>query len=168
MQQWRTYRRLQIADEICNYIQYHAPMAKEKTVYVCSDCGGNSPKWLGKCPACNAWNTLIESVADNPSAVKNRFAELLPEITAWRRDLHENPEILFETHRTSAVVAEKLKEFGCDEIVTGTDIYGGTWRLFNRVLAERGIAVKAVNTADIPADGAPGTALTDTVSLRRT
>ena len=51
-------------------------MAKEKTVYVCSDCGGNSPKWLGKCPACNAWNTLIESVADNPSAVKNRFAAL--------------------------------------------------------------------------------------------
>ncbi|UWQ96722.1 amidohydrolase [Rhodobacteraceae bacterium M385] len=51
--------------------------------------------------------------------VKNRFAELLPEITEWRRDLHENPEILFETHRTSAIVAEKLKEFGCDEIVTG-------------------------------------------------
>jgi len=51
--------------------------------------------------------------------VKNRFAELLPEITEWRRDLHENPEILFETHRTSAMVAEKLKEFGCDEIVTG-------------------------------------------------
>ncbi|KJZ20430.1 M20 aminoacylase family protein [Loktanella sp. S4079] len=51
--------------------------------------------------------------------VKNRFAELHPEITAWRRDLHENPEILFETYRTSAVVAEKLKEFGCDEIVTG-------------------------------------------------
>ena len=51
--------------------------------------------------------------------VKNRFAELLPEITAWRRDLHENPEILFETHRTSAVVAEKLKAFGCDEVVTG-------------------------------------------------
>ncbi|SFR42450.1 hippurate hydrolase [Yoonia tamlensis] len=51
--------------------------------------------------------------------VKNRFAELLPEITAWRRDLHENPEILFETHRTAAIVAEKLKEFGCDEIVTG-------------------------------------------------
>lgn len=51
--------------------------------------------------------------------VKNRFAELLPEITAWRRDLHENPEILFETHRTSAIVAKKLGEFGCDEVVTG-------------------------------------------------
>ncbi|MDP5359151.1 MAG: amidohydrolase, partial [Paracoccaceae bacterium] len=51
--------------------------------------------------------------------IKNRFAELLPEIIEWRRDLHEHPEILFETHRTSAIVAEKLKEFGCDEIVTG-------------------------------------------------
>jgi hippurate hydrolase len=51
--------------------------------------------------------------------VKNRFAELLPEITAWRRDLHEHPEILFETHRTSATVAEKLQAFGCDEVVTG-------------------------------------------------
>ncbi|WP_170460620.1 M20 aminoacylase family protein [Ruegeria arenilitoris] len=51
--------------------------------------------------------------------VKNRFAELQDEITAWRRDIHENPEILFDTHRTSALVAEKLKEFGCDEVVTG-------------------------------------------------
>jgi hippurate hydrolase len=51
--------------------------------------------------------------------VKNRFAELLPEITEWRRDIHEHPEILFDTHRTSALVAEKLKDFGCDEIVTG-------------------------------------------------
>jgi hippurate hydrolase len=51
--------------------------------------------------------------------IKNRFAELLPEITEWRRDLHENPEILFETHRTSALVAEKLEAFGCDEVVTG-------------------------------------------------
>ncbi|WP_243612326.1 M20 aminoacylase family protein [Shimia aestuarii] len=51
--------------------------------------------------------------------VKNRFAELQDEITAWRRDLHENPEILFETHRTSAIVAEKLEAFGCDEVVTG-------------------------------------------------
>ena len=51
--------------------------------------------------------------------VKNRFAEMQTEITQWRRDIHENPEILFDTHRTSALVADKLKEFGCDEIVTG-------------------------------------------------
>jgi len=51
--------------------------------------------------------------------VKNRFAELLPEIAAWRRDLHEHPEILFDTHRTAATVAEKLRAFGCDEVVEG-------------------------------------------------
>ena len=51
--------------------------------------------------------------------VKNRFAELQGEITEWRRDMHEHPEILFETHRTSALVAEKLEAFGCDEVVTG-------------------------------------------------
>lgn len=49
----------------------------------------------------------------------NRIADLQDEITAWRRDIHENPELLFEVHRTAAVVAEKLKAFGCDEIVTG-------------------------------------------------
>ena len=51
--------------------------------------------------------------------VKNRFAELHNDITAWRRDIHQNPEILFETHRTSALVADKLREFGCDEVVEG-------------------------------------------------
>jgi hippurate hydrolase len=51
--------------------------------------------------------------------VKNRFAELLPEITAWRRDLHENPELLFEVHRTAGKVAGLLRGFGCDEVVEG-------------------------------------------------
>ena len=51
--------------------------------------------------------------------VKNRFAELLPEITAWRRDFHENPELLFEVHRTAGRVAELLRGFGCDEVVEG-------------------------------------------------
>ena len=51
--------------------------------------------------------------------VKNRFAELHDEITAWRRDIHEHPELLYETDRTSALVADKLTEFGCDEVVTG-------------------------------------------------
>ncbi len=49
----------------------------------------------------------------------NRFAEMHAEITEWRRDLHQNPELLFDVHRTAGVVADKLKEFGVDEIVTG-------------------------------------------------
>lgn len=51
--------------------------------------------------------------------VENRFVELHDEIAAWRRDLHEHPEILFDTHRTSALIAEMLKAFGCDEVVEG-------------------------------------------------
>ena len=38
--------------------------------------------------------------------VKNRFAELLPEITAWRRDFHEHPELLYDVHRTAGKVAD--------------------------------------------------------------
>ena len=55
--------------------------------------------------------------------VKNRFAELLPEITAWRRDFHENPELLYEVHRTAGKVAELLRDFGVDEVTEGV---GGT------------------------------------------
>ncbi|MBF9031564.1 amidohydrolase [Rhodobacterales bacterium HKCCE3408] len=51
--------------------------------------------------------------------VKNRFAELLPEIMEWRHDFHRHPEILYEVHRTAGIVAEKLREFGCDEVVEG-------------------------------------------------
>ncbi len=51
--------------------------------------------------------------------IRNRFAEMLPEVTAWRRDFHENPELLFEVHRTAALVAERLRAFGCDEVVEG-------------------------------------------------
>ncbi|WP_431299697.1 M20 aminoacylase family protein [Tabrizicola sp. BL-A-41-H6] len=50
---------------------------------------------------------------------KNRFAELLPEITAWRRDFHEHPELLFDVQRTAGKVAELLRSFGCDEVVEG-------------------------------------------------
>jgi amidohydrolase len=51
--------------------------------------------------------------------IVNRVADMKAEITAWRRDFHENPEILYEVHRTAGVVADKLRAFGCDEVVPG-------------------------------------------------
>ncbi|SLN30941.1 putative hydrolase YxeP [Aquimixticola soesokkakensis] len=51
--------------------------------------------------------------------VKNRLADLLPEMTAWRRDFHESPELMFEVHETAAKVARYLHDFGCDEVVAG-------------------------------------------------
>jgi amidohydrolase len=51
--------------------------------------------------------------------IVNRVADLHADITAWRRDLHAHPELLYDVHRTAASVAAKLKEFGCDEVVPG-------------------------------------------------
>src|SRR6202451_1740603 len=51
--------------------------------------------------------------------IVNRVADLHAEITAWRRDIHANPELLYDVHRTAASVADKLKSFGCDEVVPG-------------------------------------------------
>jgi len=58
-------------------------MAKDKTTYTCNECGAASPRWLGKCPACGAWNSLVETVAEPAVAGgRNRlgsaFAALAP------------------------------------------------------------------------------------------
>ena len=53
-------------------------MARPKTRYTCSECGGVSPKWLGQCPQCEAWNTLLETVEHDSSGSRNRFASLAP------------------------------------------------------------------------------------------
>src|SRR6202162_998277 len=51
--------------------------------------------------------------------IVNRIADFHGDITAWRRDLHAHPELLYDVHRTAGAVAEKLRSFGCDEVVTG-------------------------------------------------
>ncbi len=51
--------------------------------------------------------------------IVNRVAEFQPDIQAWRRDIHEHPELLYDVHRTAALVADRLREFGCDEVITG-------------------------------------------------
>jgi len=56
--------------------------------------------------------------------VRNRLAEMHPEITAWRRDLHEHPELQYDLPRTSGIVVDMLKTFGCDEVVPGIGISG--------------------------------------------
>ncbi|MBV9077603.1 MAG: amidohydrolase [Methylobacteriaceae bacterium] len=51
--------------------------------------------------------------------VINRVADIADEVTSWRRDIHAHPELLFDVHRTAGVVADRLRAFGCDEVVTG-------------------------------------------------
>jgi hippurate hydrolase len=51
--------------------------------------------------------------------IVNRVADLHADITEWRRDLHMHPELQYDVHRTAGSVADKLKAFGCDDVVTG-------------------------------------------------
>lgn len=51
-------------------------MAKDKSIYTCNECGGTNPRWLGQCPHCKAWNSLVETVAESAAPSKNRFSAL--------------------------------------------------------------------------------------------
>ncbi|NTV11084.1 MAG: DNA repair protein RadA, partial [Zoogloea sp.] len=51
-------------------------MAKVKTVFTCTECGGQAPRWQGQCPHCHEWNTLVESIAEPATQSTNRFASV--------------------------------------------------------------------------------------------
>lgn len=51
---------------------------KEKTVYICSNCGQDSPKWIGKCPSCGEWNTYVEEVVRKPATGTRPVSGLEP------------------------------------------------------------------------------------------
>jgi amidohydrolase len=64
-------------------------------------------------------NPLHDERKEKTVPIVNRIADLHDEIKAWRQDIHAHPELLFDVHRTAGLVADKLKAFGCDEVVTG-------------------------------------------------
>jgi DNA repair protein RadA/Sms len=89
-------------------------MAKAKTVYSCTECGGQVLKWQGQCPHCQAWNTLVEAVAEAlPSA--NRFA-----LATEAGKLQRLAEV--EAHEASRI-ATGIEEF--DRVLGGGMVAGG-------------------------------------------
>jgi DNA repair protein RadA/Sms len=96
-------------------------MAKDKTVYSCSECGGSTPKWQGKCPHCNAWNTLVESVAEPAANARNRFAALAPASeVAVLADIEAA-----EVPRTPTGIAELDRVLGGGIVEGGVVLIGG-------------------------------------------
>jgi DNA repair protein RadA/Sms len=97
-------------------------MAKEKSIYVCTECGGTSAKWLGKCPACAAWNTLVESVAE--SGVKPRYAAgrgLLPaEVVATLAEIDAT-----DAERQPTGIEEFDRALGGGIVAGGVVLIGG-------------------------------------------
>jgi len=87
--------------------------------------------------------------------VVNRIADHAAEITAWRRDLHANPELLYDVHRTAASVADKLRAFGCDEVVTGIGQTGVVGVIRGRKVGGRTIGLRADMDA-LPIEEATG------------
>lgn len=96
-------------------------MAKEKTLFTCSDCGGVSPRWLGKCPHCGAWNTLVESVAESPATTKHRFAALAPSsAVATLADIEAS-----DVERTPTGIGELDRVLGGGVVEGGVVLIGG-------------------------------------------
>ncbi len=87
--------------------------------------------------------------------IRNRFSELLPEITGWRRHLHENPELMYEVHETAAFVVERLKEIGVDEITEGIGKTGVVATIKGRGDSSRVIGLRADMDA-LPIEEATG------------
>jgi len=60
----------------CTFTLKSTGMAKVKSVYICSNCGADSPKWVGKCPSCGSWNTYVEELIAKESASKRVISGL--------------------------------------------------------------------------------------------
>ena len=97
-------------------------MAKDKTIYTCSDCGATSAKWLGKCPGCGAWNTLIEGVAEPAGASKNHRFQALAKSSPVAT-LSEIEAV--ETERTPTGLEELDRVLGGGIVAGGVVLIGG-------------------------------------------
>ena len=65
-------------------------MVKTKTVFVCSNCGADSPKWVGKCPNCGEWNTYVEEIVAKESSARNRT------VASLRQDKEKSRPVLLK------------------------------------------------------------------------
>ncbi|MGJ7567664.1 DNA repair protein RadA [Variovorax sp. RB2P76] len=103
-------------------------MAKDKTLFVCSECGGTSPKWLGKCPSCGAWNTLVEQVAGagaGGGAANNRFGTQFASL-AGASELSTLSEIeATDVARTPTGLDELDRVLGGGIVSGGVTLIGG-------------------------------------------
>jgi hippurate hydrolase len=94
--------------------------------------------------------------------IVNRVADLHAEITAWRRQIHAHPELLYDVHRTAALVADKLKSFGCDDVVAGIGRTGVVGVIRGRKAGAKVIGLRADMDA-LPIEEATGLPYQSTV-----
>ncbi|MDR1367218.1 MAG: AAA family ATPase, partial [Candidatus Accumulibacter sp.] len=96
-------------------------MAKAKTLYACTECGDVSPRWQGRCPACGAWNTLVETLVEAAPQSANRYAALAG--TARVQPLSEIEAR--EEDRLPTRIAEFDRALGGGLVAGGVVLLGG-------------------------------------------
>jgi DNA repair protein RadA/Sms len=96
-------------------------MAKDKTQFTCRECGGASPKWLGRCPHCEAWNSLEETVAEPSGGPRNRFQGITkPQPVATLADISAA-----DVQRTPTGQEELDRALGGGIVAGGVVLIGG-------------------------------------------
>jgi DNA repair protein RadA/Sms len=96
--------------------------ARGKTVFTCGECGASSPKWLGRCPGCGAWNSLVETLAEPAASGKPRFAALAG-TSATVQNLAEVPAD--EVARLATGIDELDRVLGGGLVEGGVVLLGG-------------------------------------------
>ena len=99
-------------------------MASSKSHYTCNACGATSPRWLGKCPSCNAWNSLEETAAASTSGGKNRLSSS-PQALAGAADVATLANIKAEDIARTPTSIQELDRVLGGGVVEGGVVEGG-------------------------------------------
>ena len=104
------------------------PKEKLKTIYVCTQCGETSPRWLGRCPSCGAWNTMTEDVVAEPAKASSGKAAAAPRVTGQTSLVPQKLKSISTTEEKSRIVtgiSELDRVLGGGIVIGSVTLIGG-------------------------------------------
>ncbi|SIQ56377.1 DNA replication and repair protein RadA [Aromatoleum tolulyticum] len=125
-------------------------MAKAKTSFVCSECGGQAPRWQGQCPQCKGWNTLVETVIEATTPGSSRFAALAGTTGRLQSLAELEPR---EEPRTPTGIEEFDRVLGGGLVAGGVVLIGGDPGIGKSTLLLQALSALAARQAAIYVSG---------------
>ncbi|AYH44231.1 DNA repair protein RadA [Azoarcus sp. DN11] len=125
-------------------------MAKAKTSFVCSECGGQAPRWQGQCPQCKGWNTLVETVIEAPGPGSSRFAALAGTTGKLQSLAELEPR---EEPRTPTGIEEFDRVLGGGLVAGGVVLIGGDPGIGKSTLLLQALSALAARQAAVYVSG---------------
>ena len=89
------------------------PKEKLKTIYVCTQCGETSPRWLGRCPSCGAWNTMTEDVVAEPAKTASGKAAVAPRVAGQTSLVPQKLKSISTTEKRAVSSPASVSWTGC-------------------------------------------------------